>query len=373
MRFEGTAKLDKRTKNLVKRIRVGDIALIDHADVDKVTAESLIETGVEVVVNADSFSTGKYPNIGPLILCTAGIHLIDNVGSQVFEKVREGEKIVIEDEQIYSNGDLVASGEVLVMLDLQTKLEEAKKSIGYELENFALNTIEHIQKEKELLFEGTEIPEIKTDFRDRHALVVVRGYEYKEDLKALKSYIREVKPIFIGVDGGADALLEVGLKPDIIIGDMDSVSDKALTSCSEIIVHAYRDGRAPGLERLNELGLDSLTFKSSGTSEDVALILAYEQGAEMIVAVGTHLNLVEFLDKGRKGMASTFLVRLKVGERLVDAKGVSRLYKSKVKVNHLLLLLFAALFTVSTIVFASASIRQLIRLVILNIRSIIGY
>lgn len=373
MHYEGTAKLDKRTKNLVKRVREGDVVLIDHADVDRVTAESLIDTGVEVVVNASAFSTGRYPNIGPILLSSAGIHLVDNVGTDIFTRVREGDKVIVEDEHIFSNGELIASGEVLALFDLQSKLEKAKKSVGDELEKFALNTIEHMQKEKDLLFEGTEIPETSVSFKGRHALVVVRGYEHKEDLKALKSYIREVRPVLIGVDGGADALLEAGHKPDIIIGDMDSVNDKALTSGAELIVHAYEDGRAPGLKRLNDMGLSSLTFKSPGTSEDVALILAYEQGAELMVAVGTHANLVEFLDKGREGMASTFLVRLKVGERLVDAKGVSKLYRSSVKVKHLLLLLFAALFVIATIIFASASIRQMIRLVILNVRSMIGF
>jgi uncharacterized membrane-anchored protein len=174
-------------------------------------------------------------------------------------------------------------------------------------------------------------------------LIVVRGYHYKEDLVALRPYIREYRPILVGVDGGADALLEMRLKPDMIVGDMDSVSDAALQSGAELVVHAYRDGRAPGLERLERMGLHAIAFPATGTSEDVAMLLADDKGAELIVAVGTHATLVEFLDKGRAGMASTFLTRLRVGGKLIDAKGVSRLYRSRIPIWMLGLLLLAGI------------------------------
>jgi uncharacterized membrane-anchored protein len=205
--------------------------------------------------------------------------------------------------------------------------------------------MEYLRRERDLLLDGVGVPDIRTRLEGRHALVVVRGYDYRQDLATLRHYIREFRPVLVAVDGGADALLEEGLKPDLIVGDMDSVSDEALRCGAEIVVHAYRDGHAPGLARVQELGIDPVVFPAAGTSEDVALLLADDKGAQLIVAVGTHATLVEFLDKGRSGMASTFLTRLRVGGKLVDAKGVSRLYRRGVPSHTLALLVVATLIT----------------------------
>ncbi len=372
MYFEGRVRLDRKTKNLVKRLKPREIAVIDHGDLDRVTAEALIEIKPGAVINASSFSTGRYPNIGPLLLCSAGIYLINNVGDEIFKRVKEGERLVIREGKIFLRGEPIASGEVLTIPTIQRQIEKAKEGLSTELEKFVTNTLYYMQKEKALLLEGVNLPITSVDFNGRHALVVVRGYDYKADLKALSSYIREIKPVLIGVDGGADALIDEGYKPNIIIGDMDSVSDEALLSGAELIVHAYPDGRAPGLSRLKNLGLSPIIFKASGTSEDVALLLAFEKGVELIVAVGTHANLIEFLDKGREGMASTFLVRLKVGGRLVDAKGVNKLYRSRVKFSYLLLIFLAAFVTVIAIVTASPLIRQLLTLLAYKLRLIFG-
>ena len=240
---------------------------------------------------------------------------------------------------------------------MEKTIDRAKQSISAELERFAENTIGYIKDERDVLLEAARLPEVKTDFHGRHVLIVVRGYDYKEDLAALRAYIREVRPLLVAVDGGADALLDFGLKPDMIIGDMDSVTTEALLSGAELVVHAYAGGRAPGLERIEALGLPSVVYEASGTSEDIAMLLAYERGAELLVAVGTHTNLVEFLDKGRKGMASTFLVRLRVGPILVDAKGLGRLYRGRVRRSDLMLLIVATLVTMITIVVISDPIR----------------
>lgn len=372
MYFDGLAKLDKRTKRLVKRLKPSDIAIIDHEDLDRVTAEALVETGVEVVINASCFTSGKYPNAGPLVLCSAGIHLLDNVGPEIFDVVKEGSRLTVKGEEICLGGRTVASGKKLTHMILEHELEKAHGRIGEELEKFAVNTLEYMQKEKELILDGSRVPETGVNFSGKHALIVVRGYDYKADLKALRAYIREVKPILIGVDGGADALVEEGYKPDIIIGDMDSVADATLKCGAELIVHAYAGGRAPGLSRLEKLGLPATVFEAAGTSEDIAMILAYEKNAELIVAVGTHANLVEFLDKGRKGMSSTFLVRLKVGGKLVDAKGVNKLYRSSVKMSHLALLLLGGLSAIIAIIIATPAIRQSIRLMLVQLKLIFG-
>lgn len=372
MFYEGIAKLDKRTKRLVKRLKAGDIAIIDHEDLDRVTAEALVETGIEVVVNASCFTSGRYPNTGPLILCSAGIHLLDNVGADIFDLVEEGGRLAIRGDDICIGEKVIARGKKLTHRILENEIEKANDRIGEELEKFAVNTLEYMRKEKELILDGSRVPDTNINFSGRHALIVVRGYDYKADLKALRTYMREVKPILIGVDGGADALIEEGYKPDIIIGDMDSVADDTLRCGAELIVHAYAGGKAPGLKRLEELGLASTTFEAAGTSEDIAMILAYEKDAELIVAVGSHANLVEFLDKGRKGMSSTFLVRLKVGSKLVDAKGVNKLYKSNVKLIHLVVLLLAAMSAIIAIVMASPGIRQSIRLLLVQLKLMFG-
>ena len=338
----GTARLDRRTKRLTKRLRSGDIAVIDHIDLDRVAAEGLVAAGVAAVVNVAPCVSGRYPNLGPEVLLAAGVPVIDNVGGDIFGQVREGERIRVHDDTVYAgDGRVVAKGDRQDEESLAAAIAAARAGLAIQLEAFAANTMEYLRRERELLLDGVGVPDIRTSLDGRHALVVVRGYDYRNDLSALRPYIREYRPVLIGVDGGADALREVGLKPDIVIGDMDSVSDDALRSGAEVVVHAYRDGSAPGLARVQELGVTPVIFPAAGTSEDVALLLADEKGASLIVAVGTHATLVEFLDKGRSGMASTFLTRLRVGGKLVDAKGVSRLYRSRIRLGTLLLLVVA--------------------------------
>lgn len=374
MRYEGIAKLDKRTKDLVKRLDASDIAIIDHEDMDRVSAETLLESGVEVVINAATSISGAYPNIGPLILARGGVVIIDNTGKEIFDAIKENDEIVVDGNDVLLKGRVVATGTHLSVASIEAALEASKDNIGVQLDRFARNTIEYLEKEKDILTNDMWTPDIQTTIYGRHVLVVVRGYDFKEDIETLKPYIREMKPVLIGVDGGADAIIEAGFKPDIIIGDMDSVTDKALTSGAELVVHAYVDGNAPGLERLEKLGVGArtLVWPLAATSEDLALLLAWENGADLIVAVGTHANLVEYLDKGRKGMASSFLVRLKVGPKLVDAKGVNKLYRSTVSAGYLMVLVVAALVVVVVLVFLSPLIRSDFSLLVVRIRLLLG-
>lgn len=339
----GVVRVDARTKNLTKRLRPGEIAVIDHQDIDKVSAEALLACRPAAVINASASISGRYPNLGPEILVEAGIPLIDNVGRDIMHDVREGQVVRVEGDQVWVGEQVVAKGQAFDPEIVQAAMEDARSGLAVQLEAFAANTMEYLRRERELLLDGVGVPDIRTDLDGRHALIVVRGYHYKEDLKTLRSYIREYRPVLIGVDGGADALIEEGLRPDLIVGDMDSVSDSALRCGAEIVVHAYRDGTAPGLERVRNLGVEPVVFPATGTSEDVAMLLADDKGASLIVAVGTHATLVEFLDKGRSGMASTFLTRLRVGGKLVDAKGVSRLYRSRISNLTLVLMLLVGL------------------------------
>jgi uncharacterized membrane-anchored protein len=345
----GVARLDRRTKNLTKRLQPGEVAIIHHSDLDRVSAEALVSTGVSVVVNAVRSVSGRYPNLGPSILLEAGIPLIDDVGEDVFTAVTEGDRLVVDGNRLLdSEGAVVVSGTLVTTEVLEDQLEQARAGLSDQIDAFTLNTMTYLREEKELLLEGVGVPEIRTKIDGRHVLIVVRGYNYRGDLDVLRPYISEYKPLLIGVDGGADALLEAGYKPNMIIGDMDSCSDAALQSGAELVVHAYRDGRAPGVERVEALGLSAVVFPVLGTSEDAAMLLADSYGARLMVAVGTHYSLVEFLDKGREGMASSFLTRLRVGSKLVDAKGVSRIYRSQVKGWHLVLLVLSGIVALVT-------------------------
>ncbi|MDO4887879.1 MAG: putative cytokinetic ring protein SteA [Actinomycetaceae bacterium] len=337
----GGARVDKRTKNLTKRLRSGEVAIIDHVDIDRVSAEALVECKPSAVINAAASTSGRYPNLGPGILNRAGIPLIDECGPAVMD-IEEGKHVHIsESGEIFVDDELIAQGTVQTEQTIAKNQEDARLGMSDQLKAFATNTMEYVELEQDLIFDGVGVPDVTTDFAGRHVLVVVRGYRYKEDLATLRPYIREYRPIMIGVDGGADAILEAGYKLDMIVGDMDSVSDRALTSGAEIVIHAYRDGRAPGKKRVEELGVTHVVFPCTGTSEDVAMLLADDKHAKLIVALGTHNTLVEFLDKGRSGMASTFLTRLAVGGKLIDAKGVSQLYRSRIS-NWQILALIAS-------------------------------
>ena len=357
--YTGPARLGKRTKDLVKRLRAGDVAIIDHADLDRVSAEELIESGVRVVVNVAESATGRFPNPGPLQLVRGGVSLIDAPGATLFDRVEDGELVTVRGASVFRNGDCLAQGRAQTPIELAAAIADQRSRVTAALESFAENTMRYLREEGRLLTEGVSFPALETRFRDRHAVVVARGPGHKHDLRIVRPYIRDFKPVLIGVDGGADALLEAGLRPDVIVGDMDSVSDAALRSGAEVLVHAYAaDGEAPGATRLEALGVRYVTVGVPGISEDVALQLAQEKGAELIVAVGTHFNLVEFLERNRSGMSSTFVTRLKVGEILVDAKGVSRLVSRRVGVWPLTAMLAAGIGGIVVAVAASPTLRN---------------
>jgi len=339
----GIARLDRRAARLAGRLNPGDIAIIDHVDLDRVTAEALAAARPVAVINAQPCISGRYPNLGPELLVEHGILLLDDVGAEIFGAVKEGTKIRIANDTVFIGETPVAHGVAQDTGSVARLMAGANAGLSAQLEAFARNTSEHMARERDLLLDGAGLPAIKTSFTGRHALVVVRGYEYAADLKALKHYIREYHPVLIGIDGGADALLEAGYRPHLIVGDMDAVSDEALTCGAEVVVHAYPDGRAPGLPRVQDLGIAALTFPTTSTGEDIALLLADHNGADLIVAVGTPATLREFLDKGRAGMASSFLTRLKVGGKLVDADGVKRLYRNRISAAALTVLVVAAL------------------------------
>ena len=370
--FDGCARLGKRTKRLVKTLREGDIAVIDHEDIDRVSSEDLVASGVRCVLNAARSSTGQYPNVGPLVLAEAGVHLVDLPGRPVFEELSDGDRIVVRGGTVLQDGRSLFEGEVQELDAVRHAHDRQRLKLGEALEAFAENTMSHIREERELLGGRLDLPEFSTTFRDRPCLIVVRGVDHQKDLRILRPYVRDQRPVIVAVDGGADAILEQGLEPDMIVGDMDSASDTALRSGAELVVHAYPDGRAPGRERVDRLGLPYKVVPAPATSEDVAMLIASEKGAELIVMVGSHFNLMEFLDKNRQGMSSTFLTRLRIVEILVDAKGVSRLYRPSAGGGPIAVLALAAFATLLVIVLSSDNLGDFLDLVWLKIQILLG-
>ncbi|MFT3865264.1 MAG: putative cytokinetic ring protein SteA [Solirubrobacterales bacterium] len=369
----GTARLGGRTKHLVKRLQPGDIAVIDHVNVDRIAAEELIATGVAAVVNASPSSDGKYPNAGPLMLARAGVRMVDAPEAPVFDLLRDGQQVTVAgDGAIFAGDKEVLRGRVLTVPHLETELAEQRERIDEVLAEFAENTVEHVRQETDILTGSIDFPPTRVSFRDRHVLIVVRGERHRRDLKALRTYIRNVRPLIVAVDGGADGVLEAGLRPDVILGDMDSASDSALRCGAELIVHAYPDGRAPGEQRLLEMNLDHKVVPAAGTSEDVAMLMAHEKGADLIVSVGAHFNLIEFLDRKRGGMSSTFLTRLRIGEKLVDAKGVSRLYRPSSTLMPVIFFLVAFLVLVTILIITSPALNDVFELFWLKVRIWLG-
>jgi uncharacterized membrane-anchored protein len=397
--LSGSVRLGRRTKLLVRHLAPGNIAVIDHLDIDRVSAEELIAAGVVAVLNCRASHSGSYPNLGPQLLVEAGVQLVDLPDDSLFEVLSEGEPVTVRDGEVLHRGSVVARGEVLDRARVRAETEARRRELDEALERFAHNTIEHMREERELLSGRIELPRFETDFRDRSVLVVARGVDHRRDLHALRPFIRDMRPVLIAVDGGADAVLQAGLRPHMIVGDMDSISEAALTAAqgrdgargagapgrgaqprgaptrggrAELVVHSYPDGRAPGRERLERLGLPFKLVPAPGTSQDVALLIAAERGARLIVSVGSPFNLVEFLDRNRHGMSSTFLTRLRIGEILIDAKGVGRLYRPRPGLTPLLVVIAAGLAAMIAVVWSTPALRDVADLLWLKLQLLVG-
>lgn len=326
--IEGAVHVNRSTKKLLHSIEPESIAVIDHIDMDEAAASGLIGAKVRAVINAGGVMSGIFLPPGPLLLLQRNIPLYELDRSH-FERIRGGSvgRIMMNRLCIYHHRKIIEIPIMpFTMLDWMEKKEQATNNALAELDRFVDNTISYIRRDKGTLLRPlSAMPVLQTDMAGRGAVVVARGSGYRDDLFAITPYIARTKPVLIGVDGGADALLELGMTPDIVVGDMDSVSDAALSVCRDIVVQAYEDGRAPGAIRLRRLGLPAHIASIPGTSEDMALLLAHEGKAELVVTVGSHTHMADFYEKGRKGMASTWLARLKLGAKLVDVKGLSKL------------------------------------------------
>lgn len=343
----GVARVDRRTGEVLKRIGPGDIVVLDQLDLDRATADALVAAGVSGVVNASPSISGRFPNLGPELLLEAGIPLIDGVGVHALREIREGSRLRLHAGTVYSGDKEIARGTHQSAETIADQMIEAKAGMSAQLEAFSANTIEFLRRERSLILDGIGVPELRIPLKGRQVLVVAAGTDHVTDLSQLKRYIAEHRPALIGVNGGTEALVAAGYKVDVIIGDPDRIGTETLTSGAEVVIPAQPDGHAPGLERIQDLGIGAVTFPASGNAEDLALLLADAHGACLVVTVGFQATLREFLDSGRSGSnPSTFLTRLKLGSKLVDGKAVASLHRSRVSTVAIGLLVAAALIAV---------------------------
>jgi uncharacterized membrane-anchored protein len=343
----GVARVDRRTGDLLRRIGHGDIVVLDQLDLDRATADALVTAGVAGVVNASPSISGRFPNLGPELLVDAGIPLVDGVGAQALREIREGSKLRLHAGVVYCGHKEIAHGAWQTAETIADQMIEAKAGMSAQLEAFSANTIEFLRRERSLILDGIGVPELRISLRGRQVLVVAPGIDHTGDLKSLKRYIAEHRPVMIGVDGGADAIQSAGYTVDVVIGDPDRIGTATLTEATEVVIPAQPDGHAPGLERIQDLGIGAVTFPATGNAEDLALLLADAHGACLIVTVGFQATLREFLDSGRSGSnPSTFLTRLKLGSKLVDGKAAASLHHSRVSTLAIVLLVLAALVAV---------------------------
>jgi uncharacterized membrane-anchored protein len=351
----GVARLDRRAPRLLQRLRPGDVAVIDVTDLDRGTADALVAAKVGAVVNARPSISGRYPNLGPEVLVAQGIPLLDGVGVEIFTDLREGARVRLDSDTLYLADRQIATGMRQTADSVAAAMASAKEGMSAQLAAFAADAQRHMAQEKALLLDGIGLPELTTRFARRHVLLVARSYDFKSDIRALKHYIREFHPVLVGIDGGADVLRDAGYRPDLVVGDLDSMSDAVLREAGEVVAHADAHGRVQGLVRVQDLRIEPVVFATSGTSEDAAMLLADAGQAKLIVTVGIRATLEEFLDAGRGGMASTVLTRLKVGGRLVDAKAAAQLFQTRVSGLALTVLVLAAALAIAVVLVSSSS------------------
>ncbi|MEV4123381.1 putative cytokinetic ring protein SteA [Nocardia sp. NPDC049707] len=355
----GIARVDRNTRRLLKRVGPGDVVILDEMDLDRITADRLVEAGVAAVVNTSPSISGRYPNLGPEVLVANGILLLDTVSSDAFRikdgtKVRIDEGVVYADKLVKKEPEVLVTGIELTESDIAERMIEARNGLADHLEAFAGNAIEFIRTESALLIDGIGVPELELDMKNRHVVVVADGPEHADDLKRLKPFIKEYAPIMVGVGRGADTLMKDGYRPDLIVGDPDEITTATLKSGAEMILPADTDGHAKGLERIQDLGIGATTFPSSGAPSDLALLLAHHHGAALIVTAGAAASLDDFFDRGRRDSnPATFLTRLKIGPKLVDAKAVGTLYRNRVTGTAIAMVVLAALVAVIVAMLAS--------------------
>ncbi len=343
----GTARVDRDIDRLLRRVCPGDIAVLDILDLDRITADALVDAEIAAVINASPSVSGRYPNLGPEVLLANGVTLIDETGTDVFKKIKDGSKVRLYNGGVYAGDRRLIRGTERTDEEIAELMQEAKSGLVAHLEAFAGNTIEFIRSESPLLIDGIGIPDVDIELRRRHVVVVADEDDAADDLKRLKPFIKEYQPVLIGVGSGADVLRQAGYRPQLIVGDPSNLSIEVLKCGAQVVLPADADGHAPGLERIQDLGVGAMTFPAAGSPADLALLLADHHGAALLVTVGHRANIETFFDRTRQDSnPSTFLTRLRVGEKVVDAKAVATLYHNRISGGAIALLILTMLLSV---------------------------
>ncbi|MDT5086050.1 MAG: hypothetical protein QOJ61_3093 [Mycobacterium sp.] len=343
----GTARVDRDIDRLLRRVCPGDIVVLDVLDLDRITADALVDAEIAAVVNASPSVSGRYPNLGPEVLVANGVTLIDETGPDVFKKIKDGAKVRLHNGGVYSGDRRLILGTERTDEEIADLMQEAKSGLVSHLEAFAGNTIEFIRSESPLLIDGIGIPDVDVDLRRRHVVVVADEDDATEDLKRLKPFIKEYQPVLIGVGAGADVFRKAGYRPQLIVGDPSTLSTEVLKCGAQVVLPADADGHAPGLERIQDLGVGAMTFPAAGSPADLALLLADHHGAALLVIAGQRANIETFFDRTRQhSNPSTFLTRLRIGEKVVDAKAVATLYHNRISGGAVALLILTMLIAV---------------------------
>jgi uncharacterized membrane-anchored protein len=339
------ARVERRSKVLLPRLKPGDVAVLDHLDLDRATAQALVDSGVAAVLNASPFLSGRYPALGPVLLADAGVVLLDRV--EGVDQIPDGARVRVHDEVVYVEGAAVALGRPVDAAVLAAEMDQARAGLGTQLDTFTHNSAAFLRREEGLLLHGEGLPTLVTRIAGRPVIVVVDGAELTARLKTVRTFIKERRPVLVGVDGGAEALRAAGHTPDVVVlntgPDAPELPPKAtLRAARDVVVRVERGDRRP-VEQLERIGVRAARVETAATTEDVALLLAFASEAQVIVGVGTHATLDEFLDRQRSGLASTYLTRLRVGQRLVDASAVPLLYSGRLRPRHLFLAILVGL------------------------------
>lgn len=344
--------------------------MVDIMDIDQRSAESLAHCNPRAVVNAQASISGRYPTGGPLVLADAGIAIIDNAGSEVMTW-RDGTDVTIEGGLITPLDGEAVQGTHLTREAIETAMESAADGMHVQLASFTANAMDVVAHDAGVLLDGKDIPQTGVSLDGKHVVVVAPGYHHVEQLAAIKRYVRERKPVFIAVGEAADVVASSSRPPTIILGNVESVSEKVLGSAKAIVVHDP-SAKEAGLNRVESLGLDHEASKATIASADLAVLMAAAGGASVIVTVGMDTRLLDFLEQGRSDMAGTFLARLQAGPAVVDASTLALVYRHRFSWLSLLALVLSGVAALAVAISATPGGPQWWRSVVDTVAAWIG-
>jgi uncharacterized membrane-anchored protein len=332
------------------------VAVLDEVDLDGPTAETLVDAGVVAVLNRSPMISGRFPNRGPQILLDAGIVMVDQLvsagGRDPMVTVGEGRLVRVVGASVVVDDEVVAEGREVTADVVAQLLAGAHTGLATQLHSLTHNSVEFLRREEPLLLHGEGVPRLRTSLAGRPVVVIGHGPDDAAELKLLRRYLREVRPVVVSTGEGLDVARAAGLTPDVVV--LDSRIDelpaaRALRAARDVVVTeppgALRGGSST--ERFERVGVRTVSMRTTAAPTDAALLLADAGGAAPIVAVGVRGTVEEFLDSSRDGLGSGYVTRLKVGPRLVDASAVPLLYSGQLRARHAYVVLLIGLLAVA--------------------------